>query len=585
MGLRSADQQVRRALERNTRIISNDPWYNHEEDLPIVARANIPVELGRGPELRCRGWRQEGLLRMLENTLANGEKPEELIVYGGSGRVARNWDCYHAIVAALRGLEDDQTLFIQSGKPVAVFRTHPMSPRVLTANTNLVGKWANWETYRALEAKGLMMYGQYTAGTWCYIGTQGILQGTYETFAACGSQRFGGDLTGRVVLTAGLGGMGGAQPLAVKMAGGVCIAVEVDRAKAERRLEDGYCDLIVHDVEAALGSASAAAGRGAPLGLALIGNAAELYPDLLARGFRPDAVTDQTSAHDPLNGYVPAGFSLEQAIELRAGDPERYIANSTASMARQVEAMLGFQDRGAVVFEYGNNIRGAALEAGAARAFEIAGFVPLFVRPSFCEGRGPFRWVCLSGDPADLDRTDQAVLEAFPGDPRLEAWMDMARARVPVRNLPSRTCWLALGERDRFGRILNDLVRRGELQGPVAMSRDHLDSGAVAQPTRETEAMLDGSDAVADWPLLNAMGNVANGADLVSIHQGAGSGMGGSISAGMIVIADGSAAAEERISRCLFADPAIGVIRHADAGYESADAAARGASLRRPMSD
>ena len=520
---------------------------------------------------------------MLENTLANGERPEELIVYGGSGRVARNWDCYHAIVAALVTLEDDQTLFVQSGKPVAVFRTHPLAPRVLTANTNLVGKWANWETFRELEAKGLMMYGQYTAGTWCYIGTQGILQGTYETFAACASERFGGDLGGRVVLTAGLGGMGGAQPLAVKMAGGVCIAVEVDRAKAERRLESGYCDVILHDVDEALAAARAAAARREAIGVALIGNAAEVFPRLLEQGFEPDVVTDQTSAHDPLNGYVPVDYSLSHAIDVRARDPERYITDSTASMVRQVRAMLGFQARGAVVFEYGNNIRGAARDAGEPRAFDIQGFVPLFVRPSFCVGRGPFRWVCLSGEADDLRLTDQAVLREFPDDARLRTWMDMAMARVPIENLPARTCWLGLGERDHFGRLLNAMVRSGELQGPVALSRDHLDSGSVAQPTRETEGMADGSDAIADWPLLNAMGNVANGADLVSIHQGAGSGMGGSISAGLIVIADGSDAADERIARCQFTDPAIGVVRHADAGYVSADDAARSASVIRPM--
>ena len=548
-----------------------------------MTRANIPIEVGRGPTLRCRGWRQEGLLRMLENTLANGEKPEELIVYGGSGRVARNWDCYHAIVAALETLEDDQTLFIQSGKPVAVFRSHPLAPRVLTANTNLVGKWATWETFRELEAKGLIMYGQYTAGTWCYIGTQGILQGTYETFAACASERFGGDLGGRIVLTAGLGGMGGAQPLAVKMAGGVCIAVEVARAKAERRLAGGYCDAIFHDADEALVAARKACARREPLGLALIGNAAEVFPRLFEQGFEPDVVTDQTSAHDPLNGYVPAGYSLEHAIDARARDAERYIADSTASMVRQVQAMLGFQDRGAVVFEYGNNIRGVAQDAGEARTFDIKGFVPLFVRPSFCVGRGPFRWVCLSGEADDLRLTDQAVLREFPDDVRLRTWMDMAMTRVPIENLPSRTCWLSLGERDRFGRVLNAMVRSGELQAPVALSRDHLDSGSVAQPTRETEGMADGSDAIADWPLLNAMSNVANGADLVSIHQGAGSGMGGSISAGLIVIADGSDAADERIARCQFTDPAIGVVRHADAGYPSADAAAQAAAINRPM--
>jgi urocanate hydratase len=545
--------------------------------------ANDRIEVGVGPMLRCKGWRQEGLLRMLENTLANGERPEELIVYGGSGRVARNWESFRAIVGALKGLADDETLIVQSGKPVAVFRTGRGAPKVLTANTNLVGKWATWPVYRELEAKGLMMYGQYTAGTWAYIGTQGILQGTYETFAACGKRFLSGDLRGRVVLTAGLGGMGGAQPLAVKMAGGVCIAVEVDPARAERRRAMGYCDEIVGDPREALRLAQDVAGRGETLGLALIGNAAETFEELRALGLKPAAVTDQTSAHDPLNGYVPAGFALAEAVDLRARDPNRYIAESMRSMARQVSAMLAFQDDGAIVFEYGNNIRGHAEEAGETRAFEIEGFVPLFIRPNFCRGRGPFRWVCLSGDPGDLAVTDEAALAEFPDDPLLETWLGMARERVPVQNLPARSCWLGLGERDRFGRVLNRLVRDGRLKAPVAISRDHLDSGSVAQPTRETEKMRDGSDAVADWPLLNALLNCASGADLVSIHQGGGSGMGGSISAGMTVIADGADEAEERISRALFVDPAIGVIRHADAGYEEAEAARRRAGLKVPM--
>ncbi len=545
--------------------------------------ANVPIEIGKGETLRCKGWRQEGILRMLENTLANGEKPQELIVYGGSGRVARNWDCYHAIVAALKDLDDDETLIVQSGKPVAVFRTSPQSPKVLTANTNLVGKWATWPVFRELEAKGLMMYGQYTAGTWAYIGTQGILQGTYETFAAAGKKFPSGDLRGRIVLTAGLGGMGGAQPLAVKMAGGVCIAVEIDPARAERRQAMGYCDVIVSDPAEALRLAKECAGRGDTLGIALIGNAAETHETLRDLGLEPAAVTDQTSAHDPLNGYVPAGHSLSEAIELRARDPERYIAESMQSMARQVRAMLAFKDDGAIVFEYGNNIRGHAEEAGETRAFEIEGFVPLFIRPSFSRGRGPFRWVCLSGDPEDLEVTDAAALAEFPDDPLLQTWMAMAHERVPIQGLPARSCWLALGERDRLGKVFNRLVRDGRLKGPIAMSRDHLDSGSVAQPTRETERMKDGSDAVADWPLLNALLNAVNGADLVSIHQGAGSGMGGSISAGMTVIADGTDGAEERISRCLFTDPAIGVIRHADAGYEEARETQRRAGLKTPL--
>jgi urocanate hydratase len=545
--------------------------------------ANTPIEIGTGDTLRCRGWRQEGVLRMLENTLFNGEKPQELIIYGGSGRVARNWPSYHAIVDILKDLADDETLVIQSGKPVARFRTTARSPKVLAANSNLVGKWATWPVFRELEAKGLMMYGQYTAGTWAYIGTQGILQGTYETFAAAGNRLPRGDLSGQVVLTAGLGGMGGAQPLAVKMAKGVCIAVEIDPARAERRVAMGYCDVIVHDAAEAVKMAHGAASRRETLGIALIGNAAEIFEEMRRLNLRPAAVTDQTSAHDPLRGYIPAGHSLSEAIELRGRDPDRYIAESMASMARHVRAMLAFQDDGAIVFEYGNNIRGHAEEAGEKRAFEIEGFVPLFIRPSFARGRGPFRWVCLSGDPADLATTDAAALEAFPDDERLTTWMAMAKERVPIQGLPARSCWLALGERDRMGRIFNRLVREGKLKGPIAMSRDHLDTGSVAQPTRETERMKDGSDAVADWPLLNALLNATNGADVVTIHQGGGSGMGGSISAGMTIVADGSADADERIARCLFVDPAIGVIRHADAGYGDAKDAMRRAGLKAPL--
>jgi urocanate hydratase len=545
--------------------------------------ANTPIEIGTGDTLRCRGWRQEGVLRMLENTLFNGEKPQELIIYGGSGRVARNWPSYHAIVDILKDLADDETLVIQSGKPVARFRTTARSPKVLAANSNLVGKWATWPVFRELEAKGLMMYGQYTAGTWAYIGTQGILQGTYETFAAAGNRLPRGDLSGQVVLTAGLGGMGGAQPLAVKMAKGVCIAVEIDPARAERRVAMGYCDVIVHDAAEAVKMAHGAASRRETLGIALIGNAAEIFEEMRRLNLRPAAVTDQTSAHDPLRGYIPAGHSLSEAIELRGRDPDRYIAESMASMARHVRAMLAFQNDGAIVFEYGNNIRGHAEEAGEKRAFEIEGFVPLFIRPSFARGRGPFRWVCLSGDPADLATTDAAALEAFPDDERLTTWMAMAKERVPIQGLPARSCWLALGERDRMGRIFNRLVREGKLKGPIAMSRDHLDTGSVAQPTRETERMKDGSDAVADWPLLNALLNATNGADVVTIHQGGGSGMGGSISAGMTIVADGSADADERIARCLFVDPAIGVIRHADAGYDDAKDAMRRAGLKAPL--
>ncbi len=520
---------------------------------------------------------------MLENTLANGERPEDLVIYAGTGKVARNWECFHATVRALKRLADDETLIIQSGKPVAVFRTSPASPRVLTANANLVGKWATWEHFRELERRGLAMYGQYTAGSWAYIGTQGILQGTYETFAACGRLLPDGTLQGHIVLTGGLGGMGGAQPLAVKMAGGVCVAVEIDPARAERRLAMGYCDLILESAAEAVRMARDHAVRKAPLGIALIGNAAEIFPRLRELGLKPTAVTDQTSAHDPLNGYVPLGLSLADAARLRTRDPAAYVERSLASMARQVEAMLAFRADGAITFEYGNNIRAHAREAGIDRAFEIEGFVPLFTRPDFCRGRGPFRWICLSGEPDDLRATDAAVLRALPSDPRLRTWLELARTRVPIQGLPARTCWLALGERDRVGLMFNAMVGRSELRGPIALSRDHLDAGSVAQPTRETEGMPDGSDAVADWPLLNALLNAANGADLVAIHQGGGSGMGGSISAGLTIIADGTPSAAERISRTLFADPALGVVRHADAGYAPALEAMTAAGVIDPM--
>lgn len=548
---------------------------------PISNLRNFTI--GRGTELRCKGWRQEGMLRMLENTIANGEKPEELIIYGGSGKAARNWESYHAIVETLKALENDETMVIQSGKPVAVFRTHEDCSRVLCANTNLVGKWATWDHYRMLEAKGLMMYGQYTAGTWAYIGTQGILQGTYETFAACGKQMPEGDLRGRIVLTAGLGGMGGAQPLAVKMAGGVCIAVEVDRSRAERRVDTGYCDLICDDPAQAMALAREAAQNGRQLGIALIGNAAELLPRLRTMGLKPAIVTDQTSAHDPLNGYVPAGLALSEATTLREKDPGEYTRRSLDSMSAHIRAMLDFQRDGAIVFEYGNYLRGHARENGVANAFDIGGFVPMFIRPSFSRGRGPLRWICLSGDEADLRTTDATVQAEFSDDPLLRTWMDMAREKVAIQGLPARTCWLGMGERERLGALLNDLVRSGKVAAPLVISRDHLDTGSVAQPTRETEAMKDGTDAVADWPLLNALLNAACGADLVTIHQGAGSGMGGSISAGHLLVADGSEGAARRLAKCLHVDPGIGVIRHADAGYEDAIAARDAAGMRDPM--
>jgi urocanate hydratase len=549
-----------------------------------TAKPNLPsFDIGRGLDLRCQGWRQEGMLRMLENTLANGEHPEELIVYGGSGKVARNWESFHAIVATLKTLRDDETMVIQSGKPVAVFRTHEDCPRVICANTNLVGKWATWEHYRMLEAKGLIMYGQYTAGTWAYIGTQGILQGTYETFAACGKQLPAGDLSGSILLTAGLGGMGGAQPLATKMAGGVCIAIEIDRSRAERRLNTGYCDIICDSAEEAMALAQAAARDKKTLGIALIGNAVDLLPRLREMGLKPAAVTDQTSAHDPLNGYIPAGLSLAEAADLRRKNPKDYIRRSLDSMSAHIRCMLDYQRDGAIVFEYGNYLRGHAKENGTADAFEIGGFVPMFIRPSFSRGRGPLRWICLSGSVEDLRVTDQAVLAEFSDDPLLRTWMDMATTKVAIEGLPARTCWLGMGERERLGALLNDLVRSGKVSAPLVISRDHLDTGSVAQPTRETEAMKDGSDAIADWPLLNALLNASCGADLVTIHQGAGSGMGGSISAGHLLVVDGTERAERKLARCLHVDPAIGVIRHADAGYEEALQAHQAAHLRNPM--
>ncbi len=548
------------------------------------ATRNLPsFDIGRGLELRCQGWRQEGMLRMLENTLANGERPEDLIVYGGSGKVARNWESFRAIVRTLKSLRDDETLVIQSGKPVAVFRTHEDCPRVLAANTNLVGKWATWDHYRMLEAKGLMMYGQYTAGTWAYIGTQGILQGTYETFAACGKMLPAGDMSGSIVLTAGLGGMGGAQPLAVKMAGGVCVAVEIDRSRAEKRVETGYCDVICDNAEEAMALAQAAARDRKTLGIALIGNAVDLLPRLRKLGLKPAAVTDQTSAHDPLNGYIPLGLSLAEASDLRAKDPKEYIRRSLDSMSEHIKCLLDYQHDGAIVFEYGNYLRGHAKENGTDNAFDIGGFVPMFIRPSFARGRGPLRWICLSGSPDDLRTTDAAVLAEFSDDPMLRTWMDMAMSKVKIQGLPARTCWLGMGERERLGALLNELVRNGKVTAPVVISRDHLDTGSVAQPTRETEAMKDGSDAVADWPLLNALLNASCGADLVTIHQGAGSGMGGSISAGHLLVADGTEGAARRLSRCLHVDPGIGVIRHADAGYEDAQETRDLAGLRDPM--
>ena len=511
------------------------------------------------------------------------ERPEDLVVYGGTGRAARSWEAFDAIVRELRRLEDDETLLVQSGKPVGVFRTHEWAPRVLIANSNLVGKWANWDYFRKLEREGLTMYGQMTAGSWIYIGTQGILQGTYETFAELARQHFGGTLRGRVVLTAGLGGMGGAQPLAVTMNEGVALVIEVDPARARRRHETGYIDDVTESLEEALSWARQAAADGRATSIALIGNAAAIEPELVRRGERFDVLTDQTSAHDALNGYVPADVTLEQAAALRTTDPDEYVSRAMNSMAEQVRAMLALQSAGAVTFDYGNNIRAQAQTAGVDNAFDFPGFVPAFIRPLFCEGKGPFRWVALSGDPADIKRTDEAVLELFPENESLARWIRMAEERVPFQGLPARICWLGYGERAKAGVRFNELVASGEVSAPIVIGRDHLDSGSVASPNRETEAMRDGSDAIADWPLLNALVNTSAGASWVSIHHGGGTGIGYSQHAGMVVVADGSDLAAKKLERVLTTDPGMGVIRHADAGYERAIDVARERGVRIPM--
>ena len=539
----------------------------------------------RGTELRCKGWQQEAALRMLLNNLDPevGEDPQKLVVYGGTGKAARNHEALAAIIESLQKLENDETLLIQSGKPVGVFRTHSLAPRVILSNSMLVPAWATWEHFWDLEAKGLTMYGQMTAGSWIYIGTQGILQGTYETFAEASRQHFGGSLAGRLVVTAGLGGMSGAQPLAVTMNDGVAIVVEVDPRRAKRRLETRYCDVLVDNLDEAIEKAEKAKAEKRPLSIGLIGNAAEVLPEMVRRGITPDLVTDQTSAHDPLGGYVPAGLTLDEAIALRTADPEGYIARSMESMAIHVQAMLDMQKAGAKVFDYGNNIRENAFKQGVKDAFAFPGFVPAYIRPQFCEGRGPFRWVALSGDPADIAVTDDLVLKLFPNDVNLHRWITLARERVAFQGLPSRICWLGYGERAKFGLAINDLVKTGKIKAPIVIGRDHLDCGSVASPNRETEAMRDGSDAIADWPILNALINSVNGASWVSVHHGGGVGIGYSIHAGMVVVADGSDDARWRLERVLTSDPGMGIIRHADAGYEQAIAAARRHGVKIPM--
>jgi len=543
------------------------------------------VRAPRGKQLNTKGWAQEGALRMLMNNLDPdvAEKPQELIVYGGTGKAARNWECFAAIVESLKTLEDDETLAVQSGKPVAVFKTHPEAPRVVIANALIVPKWATWDEFRRLEAKGLTMYGQMTAGSWIYIGTQGILQGTYETLAAVANKHFGGTLKGRLVLSAGLGGMGGAQPLAVTMNEGVAIVVEVDKERIRRRLETRYVDLMVDNLDEALILALEAKERGTALSVGLLGNAADILPEFVQRGIVPDVLTDQTSAHDELNGYVPHGIPYEEALRLREENPDDYMKRAYESMAVHVEAMLELQKMGARSFDYGNNIRGQAHKAGLERAFDIPGFVPEYIRPLFCEGKGPFRWAALSGDPQDIFVTDEAVLSEFPEDQALERWIRKAQKQVEFQGLPSRICWLGYGERARFGALINDLVKRGKISAPIVIGRDHLDTGSVASPNRETEGMMDGSDAIADWPILNSLLNAVCGASWVSVHHGGGVGIGLSIHAGMVIVADGEEGTARRLERVLTVDPGLGVARHADAGYPEAIRCAEDKGIKIPM--
>ncbi len=544
------------------------------------------IRAPRGTEISCRGWQQEAALRMLMNNLDPevAERPEQLIVYGGIGKAARNWECYDAIVATLKRLKNDETLLVQSGKPVGVFRTHENAPRVLIANANLVPHWGTWDEFRRLDALGLTMYGQMTAGSWIYIGTQGILQGTYECFAAVAKQRFDNTLRNKLVVTAGLGGMGGAQPLAATMNEATALIAEVDRTRIQRRIDKRYLDEEAPSLDAAIARALEARDKGEAVSIGVVANAVELLEALIARGIVPDILTDQTSAHDELTGYVPAGMSFDEALSLRNNDPEKYVELSYATMARHMRAMLELQRRGAITFDYGNNLRGQAKDkAGVTNAFEVGGFVPLFIRPLFCEGKGPFRWAVLSGDPNDLFVTDEAILELFPHDEPLHRWVRMAQKRVEFQGLPARICWLGYGERHRAGLLFNDLVRSGKVKAPIVIGRDHLDSGSVASPNRETEGMRDGSDAIADWPILNALLNTSAGATWVSVHHGGGVGIGYSLHAGMVVVADGTDEAAARLERVLTADPGTGVMRHADAGYDIAVEVARERGVDLPM--
>lgn len=545
------------------------------------------IRAPHGPEKSCKSWLTEAALRMLMNNLDPdvAERPQELVVYGGIGRAARNWDSFDRIVASLRDLEDDETLLVQSGKPVGIFRTHADAPRVLIANSNIVPHWADWDHFSELDKKGLMMYGQMTAGSWIYIGSQGIVQGTYETFAEVGRQHYGGDLTGKWILTAGLGGMGGAQPLAATMAGASMLAVECQPSRIDMRIRTGYLDRHTADLDEALRWIEEACAKGEAISVGLLGNAAEVFPELVKRGVKPDAVTDQTSAHDPVNGYLPAGWTLEDWETKRETDPKAVAKAARASMKVHVQAMLDFHAQGIPTLDYGNNIRQMAKDEGLTHAFDFPGFVPAYIRPLFCRGIGPFRWAALSGDPEDIYKTDRKVKELIPDDPHLHTWLDMARERIHFQGLPARICWVGLGQRHRLGLAFNEMVKSGELKGPIVIGRDHLDSGSVASPNRETESMLDGSDAVSDWPLLNALLNTASGATWVSLHHGGGVGMGFSQHAGMVVVCDGSDAASKRLERVLWNDPATGVMRHADAGYDIAKECAREHQLKLPFLD
>ncbi len=545
----------------------------------------IPVKAPRGNKLSCKGWHQEAALRMLNNNLDPevAEDPKNLIIYGGSGKAARNWPAYHAIVDSLKKLENDETLLIQSGKPVGIFRTHEYAPRVLIANSHLVPHWATWEKFRQLEKLGLIMFGQMTAGSWIYIGTQGIVQGTYETFVAVGDNHFGGDLSGRWILTGGMGGMGGAQPLAGTMSGATILVVEVDEARINRRIKTGYCDVKVKTLDKALKLIKEHITAKNPISIGLIGNCADIFPEIFRRGMIPDIVTDQTSAHDELNGYIPEGLTVNEAAKFRKKNPTEYMKRAYASMVRHCEAMIRFQKAGSVVFDYGNNLRGQAKKGGLKNAFDFPGFVPAYIRPLFCSGKGPFRWVALSGNPKDIELTDNVILKEFKYNKSLVRWIKLAREKVPFQGLPARICWLGYGERARFGDIINQYVKSGKISGPIVIGRDHLDCGSVASPYRETEGMLDGSDAIADWPLLNGMLSIASGASWVSIHHGGGVGIGNAIHAGMVIVADGTNEMKKRLERVLTNDPGIGIARHADAGYKEARQFAKDNNIKIPM--